>query len=881
MNPLFVSVCAEKTVNSRFNTHYFPVFITLSQKLLVVLSVIIVILLLALPYFQPILQAFLDPVHGITGAALAAGTPSGKFKASIIGNATVVWDQYGVPHIYATSDEAGVYALGWVTASMRLFQMDLMRRVGEGTLSALVGKNGYDNDVFIKRIGLDEVINETWKQIQERKDLAKLEKLLIAYSKGVNDYIRYAEKNNLLPLEYRLLGQKPEPWKPQDTIAVSRVIALGLAWNDEDLILAKLVKKWGAKIIAYMDMDNWTGTLTQANCKDATTWGEVSSKPNAYDYTNMPMLAGITVNITQSSNRLPDPTPILKWIHNLKKQWWNDFSIMASNNWVVAASASSTGKPIVANDPHLQLSAPPIWILAEINTPSFKSMGALFPGTPLIVIGRNQHLAWGFTNVMGDFTDYYYYKWKGDEYFYNGKWIKANITYKEIKIWDPFKRKYSIEKIKVLHTKDGPVIEKNGTRYAVRWTGLDPSFELEFFVELNNASTVKEAITAQRWFHVPIQNLVVGDDQGNIAYSPVGAYPVRANTPVLVDKVIVAGKKKGPIINKGFIPFNGSRGEGVWTKYIPKESLPILYNPPQPFIATANSKPWSGCKDFVGWHYADKYRLERITELLSKALSDGKITPDEVKQIQTDYTDLSVEDYLNTAILPYSNSEYAKIIKQWLAREGPLMNKSEYQPTIALTWMYEFHIQLWKHLYGNESDLLFLRFHYALSIVRAAEKGDSYALQLIPGRNITKLVNDSLERALSLLKKYYGTGDYKKWTYGKIHYYLPAHPALPALNYNAIPANGGPYTINVARPQTIDTKLGMPVQAGPSIRQVVDLSTNDYYISLPGGENGNPFSQHYQDIYINYWTKNKYLEYLLGLKSEKYTRPKLVFKGAG
>ncbi|MCE4619681.1 MAG: penicillin acylase family protein [Desulfurococcales archaeon] len=851
------------------------------RRLVAILAAILGVLFLVIPYAAPILQAFLDPVHGVTGAALAAGLPSGDYKAEVIGNATVVWDKYGVPHIYASTDEAGVYALGWVSASMRLFQMDLLRRIGEGNLSALVGEPGYDNDVFIHSIGLNHVIKEIWLQIEEKPELAKLKSILIAYSKGVNDYIRYAEENNLLPVEYRVLGQKPAPWRPQDTIAIARVIALVLAWNDEDLVLGKLVDKWGPQIIAYMDMDNWTGTLEQADCRYAVTWGSISLKPNAYDYNHMPML-GKTIRVATSDSRSvpPNPQPILAWIHEIREEWWSRFNPLASNNWVVSAKASSTGKPIVANDPHLQLTAPPIWILAELHTPSFKAIGALFPGTPLIVIGRNQHLAWGFTNSMGDYTDYYYFKWKGDEYYYMGHWLKANVSTEEIKVWDPIHRKYTVRTLKVLRTVDGPVLEKNGVRYAVRWTGLDPSFELQFFVELNNASNVREAITAQRWFHVPIQNFVVADDQGNIAYSPVGAYPVRENLPVLVEKVNVAGRVKGPIVNKGYIPFNGSRGEGVWVRYIPKEKLPILYDPPIPFIATANTKPWKGkCGGFVGWHYADKYRLERITELLDEALKDGKITPGEVKKVQTDYYDLSIEDYLETAILPYSNTTYAQLLKDWLSKYGPDMDKTMYQPTIAVAWIYEFHTILWKHLYGNETNLYFFRFHYALSIVRAAEKGDQYALKLIPGGSIRALVNESLTKALEVLKAYYGTSNYEQWIYGKIHYYYPAHPAFPALSYAKIPANGGPYSINVARPAKVDPKIGMPVQAGPSIRQVVDLSAMDYYISLPGGESGNPFSNHYQDIYVDYWSRNLYINYTLGQPPSSYNGPKLVFHG--
>ncbi|MEB3807172.1 MAG: penicillin acylase family protein [Desulfurococcales archaeon] len=850
----------------------------MAKKGKIVLVGVIAIAFMALPYIAPILQPFLDPYHGVAGAGLAASPPSGEHDILVVGNATVVWDEHGVPHIYASTDEAGVYAMGWVTASMRLFQMDLLRRIGEGNLSALVGEPGYDNDVFIRSIGLNHVLEETWKQIVEKPELQRLEDLLLAYSAGVNSYIDYAVENNLLPVEYRVLGLKPVHWKPVDTLSIARVIALGLAWNDEDLVLGKLVEKWGPRIIAYMDIPYWRGTSVQAECSYATEWGQVSSKPNAYDYSSRKMLSTVPVD----KYTLPDVDPVLKWIDEVRGLWSIATMGLASNNWVVNGSVSENGKPLLANDPHLQLSVPPIWFLAEINTPSFKSIGALFPGTPLVVIGRNQHVAWAFTNVMGDFTDYYYYVWNGDKYYYRGEWLDADKSSETILVYNPIKRTYEKREITVLRTVHGPVLERDDTRYAVAWTGLDVSFELEFFVELNNASSVKEAITAQRWFHVPIQNLVVADDQGNFAYSPVGAYPVRDNLPVLLDDVVVAGVNMGELMNKGYIPFNGSRGEGEWTGYMPKEELPILYNPPIPFIATANSKPFDGsCGDFIGWHYADRYREERIKELLTEALADGVVTIDELKSIQTDHYDLSVEDYLETAILPYASGEYAEILKAWLATEGPNMDKDEFQPAIAVAWIYSFHKNVWKHLYGEEKDLGFLRFHYLLSIVKAAAEGDEYALSLIPGGDLKSLAEASLNDTVKLLSGYFGTSDYHQWRYGDIHYYLVEHPAFQVLDYKRIPANGGPYSINVARPTVVDTGQGMPVTHGPSIRQIVDLSNRGYMISLPGGESGNPFSKHYQDLYLYYWSQGKYLYYDLGSRPNAYHGPSLVFNRKG
>ncbi len=842
------------------------------------LAVIVAVGLLALPYIAPILQPFMDPVHGVLAAGRSASLPAGTLVLEgAPGEAIVVWDEAGIPHIYAETDEAGVYALGWVSASLRLFQMDLLRRVGTGTLSELVGEAGLDNDVFMRSLGVNHVVEAVWERIVEDPELQKLEDLLLAYTRGVNDYIEYAVENNLLPVEYRVLRVEPEPWKPTDTIAISRVIALGLAWNDEDLVLAKLVEKWGPEIVDVMGMATWEGTVEQADCALATTWGEASGASNAYDYARHVQPTGATSAATAP----PSFDAIREWIQSVVEPLRGVVEA-GSNNWVVAPAYTGSGKPLLANDPHLQLSAPPIWLAAEIITPSFKSIGVLFPGTPLIVIGRNPYVAWAFTNVMGDFTDYYYYVWDGDRYLYKGEWLEAEKRVEAIKVRDPFTGEVTWRNITVLETIHGPVLERDGERLAVSWTGLYPSVELQFFVELNNASSVREALAAQRWFHVPVQNFVVADAEGNIAYSPVGGYPVRVNTPVLVENPRYAPE---PIVNKGMLPFNGSRGEGEWAGYIPKEELPVLYNPPVEFIATANSKPWKGgCGDFVGWHYGDKYRQERIVEYLSSVIREkGRVVIDDVVALQNDVVDLSIEDYLETAILPYApeGDEWAQALRDWLDAQGAVMDPDSWQPTLAMAWVAAYHMLLWEHLYGSTDDISFLRFHYALSIVRAAASGDDYALQLIPGGSLEAAAAHARSVAEERLRAYYGTSDPETWKYGEIHYYNMEHAAFPALSYERLPAPGGPYSVNPARPADFDAEKGMPVTHGPSMRQIVCLAVKGYMLALPGGESGNPLSPHYQDHYLEYWYRGEYQLLQVDTPPEALPGPRLVIEPAG
>ncbi len=840
------------------------------------LAIILGIILLTLPYASPALQRFIDPAYGVMAAADTGGLPKVTLHLTgINGEAEVYFDRFGVPHIYATTDEAGFYAMGWVTASQRLFQMDLLRRLGEGRLAELVGKDGLDTDKFMIMSGIADSVQRSWEAMSADPQLKPVVDMLEAYSKGVNDYIDYAMRNNLLPVEYRVLGQTPEYWSPVDTIAVARVIAYVLAWNDEDLVVQHIINRYGkdaVRIAEVFDWLTWNGTVTQADCKYAVSWAGVT---------------GLNHTATFAENTVPDSPgeiPVEK-ILSMSQEPLNYLGVTntfleASNNWVVNGSYTLSRKPIVANDPHLELSVPPIWFLAELKTPNYHVIGALFPGTPLVIIGRNEHIAWGFTNVMGDFTDYYYYKWSSDgKYLYKGKWLEPEKEERVIRVWDPVSGKYSEERITVEKTVHGYVLNVGGEKLAVRWTGHDPSFEVAFFYYLDKASTVKEALQAQRYFHVPVQNFVVADDKGNFAYSPFGGFPNRTNLPVYnIDGHL--------IVNTGFLPFNGSKGEGEWQGYIPPNRIPILYNPPVPFVATANSKVWNGtCGDFIGWHYHDKYREERITGLLQFYTFRGMITMRDMASIQLDQRDLGVLDYLHTLLnlVKDKKDPYLDKVRWWYGKyrmaEIPYISSRDPNATIAIAWLFTFHKNLWTKIYGSPEHLWFFRAHYALSFIKSYEKRDPLTKRVMGDLNLEDLAYQSLKEAVENLTRYFGTQETGKWLFGKVHYYSPYHPAFKTLNYPREPAGGATWSINVAPIKEFTVERGMPVTVGPSIRMVVDLGTSHFWIQLPGGESGSPYSNHYYDMYERLWLRGVYVDYDLNTPPSIYGDPYVIIIG--
>jgi penicillin amidase len=825
----------------------------------------VLIILMMISVIYPSINVILDPIHGVANKG-ASDLPKGSIYApGIPGEAVVIWDPEGVPHIYATTDEIGFYAIGYITASLRLFQMDLFRRIPQGTLAELVGSAGLSNDILIKTLGIHEAIKKSWILISEHTDpdLRRFSELVRYYVRGINDYIARIDTASLPP-EYRLLGLKPEMWKPEDVIAIEKLLTMMLAWDTDDLVLNELVRRWGLEILIDLDIINRSRTTPQAYCSEAVRWGDVTGS-EAYQY-----LKEDEHEITYFQS--PSSKSVLKIFSNAF--FYN--ILQASNNFIIKGSYTTSGKPIVANDPHLALIAPSLWMLIHIDTPSIKSAGVTVPGSPLVIIGRNKDVAWGFTNVMGDFVDFYYYKWDGNKYFYKDKWLEPKIRREIIKIWDPFKRSFNFTELKVLETIHGPVLEKDGEKFAVSFTGSEPSLEVVFIWKINRAKNVVDALKAQAYFTAPVQNFVVADSQGNIAYSPIGAYPIRANLPIYK-----LGDVK--IVNRGFLPFNGSVGEGEWRGYINYSQLPILYNPPRPFIATANSKPFDGeCGLHIGWNWADRFREERIISLLDDMIkSKEKIDVKDVMKIQTDNNvDLGIISVMNILInlireTYFKQKDLVDELEKWIKEEAP-MRTDRWEPSIALTWSYLFHREIWRKLYGEESEAGFLRIEYLENLLKLYLNKDPRAYRYFAKDEVENIAKETLSKALDILRSYYKSDDYKSWLYGKYHYYDPEHPILKSYSYDKIEAGGGPYSINPAMPAEIGS-LGAPVRGGASVRLISDLATSKIYVALPGGNNGNPYSEYYENHYKKYWVKKDY--YVIDLETRPETLYQLIIRG--
>ncbi|MCE4611824.1 MAG: penicillin acylase family protein [Desulfurococcales archaeon] len=816
------------------------------------------IALAAVPIAFPALAAFIDPVGGVLGAGFYSSLPRGSFKVEgMSGEALIYFDSNGVPHVEAASDEAAFYAVGWLQASLRLFQMDLVRRIPQGTLSSLVGEAGVESDRLVLTLGFREAIEESYRILAENPQYSEMLRALEAYVRGVNDYIEWAKGEGALPAEYRLLGLEPEPWNVKDVLAVQKFFQLMLAWDTSDLVLGELVRIHGLKVIEALDAVERRLNMTHAFCAEATTWGEATGLRDFGPPIPLQRLKphpALQASQQPGAPRLPEARGLVDYLASVEALWGRVVE-PASNNWVVAGRLTATGKPLLANDPHLALIAPSLWMPIHIRTPTLNVAGVALPGAPLVVIGRNEKVAWGFTNVGSDFADFYYYEWRGDNYVYMGELRKPEVRNYEIRVWNPLTRTYTTITHRVLVTVHGPVLEWGGERYAVAFTGSLPSLELAFLWELNKAGSVREALAAQRYFVAPAQNMVVADIYGNIAYSPLAAYPVRVNVPTYTEGGL-------EVVNTGFLPYNGSRGEGEWAGFKPLSSLPVLLNPPRGYVATANARPFNAeCWGDNGWDYSDRFREERIVDMIESLAT--LFTPQHMMSMQLDTRDLGLElvarIVVDLATMKSSLDEEATMMLETLKAE-PSTSTDATWATVALLVGWHLREEVWKALRGPEGGVGFLKLEHIEALYEAyMEGGEGKRLVLeVLGKPLEDIVVEALKRAYETGRTYYGTPEPREWSYGEIHYYNVVNQVLEPLSFPRHPAPGGPYSVNVAPPARVDPREGAPVEAGPSVRLVADMSSQTLYLSLPGGSSGNPFSRFYSNLY-QLWLQGRYI----------------------
>lgn len=708
------------------------------------------------------------------------------------GEATVRYDERGVPHIEADSDEAMAYAVGYVQARDRLFQLDLQRRLMRGELAEAFGAGQVESDRFHRQMDFAAAANASWQAIEDEDTRAGIE----AYADGVNHYM----DDRPLPMEFRIGGYEPDEWTPQDTLLIGKLIS-------------------------------WTLTGSFADLEEATVRERVDGAGELYPDRlahDTPIVRNETTN-SQASVARPAPEKAdFGAIYDSVNRYEPERGI-GSNSWVVSGNMTEDGTPVVANDPHLQLSVPSTWYEMHLQSPRTNVRGVAFPGLPVVVIGATDEAAWGFTNVGADVLDTYRYEWVDDEtYRYEGETRTVESRTETIAVSGA-----KNETVEVRKTVHGPLLEREGKRVAVAWLGLTGTREAKAVYDLNHAESVDDIRNAVRRFDLPTQNIVAADREGETLFRITGQYPVRT-----ADNETVAGDRV----------FNGSAGNGEWAGFEPYgisefesegftdfENFTEVQN--APYVATANQRTTDDPPFYItrSSRYADGYRGERIYERLDERAASGE------PMNRSFHTSLQGDTYSKAAeaFLPHLTGAREEMTPEQRAAVDDLeawdrrMNADSEAALVFRLWLDAYRNATWGPQFrANGLDGSYFPADRTLETLPADSNWfDDPTTRATETR--ADIASEALNRTLDRIQRegYDSYGDYNRLDLN--------HPfPLSFFDYEERAMDGSPYTV-------FNFRSERSTQVGASFRMVVD---GDGGVgSLPGGQSGNPLSPHYDD----------------------------------
>ncbi len=726
----------------------------------------------------------------------------------------IMRDHWGVAHIYGSTKEDVLFGQGYVHAQERLWQMDFTRRVVAGRLSEILGESA---------LGVDRAMRTLSLRVAAEKDAQifsdRLASLLAAYCRGANTFIDSCSRRKKLPVEFMLLGYSPEPWTVVDICSWGKLMSWNLATNwQSELYRRELTRTFGEEKIKNLEID-----IDKA-------WSVILDLGKA--------IAG---------NKSTD--------HTRPFTGPNVDEGVGSNSWVVHGIQTNTGKPLLANDMHLELTTPGVWFENHLAGGGLDVTGITMPGLPLVIVGHNRNVAWGFTDSCPDVQDLYEEHLRQSngecwEYEYEGAWVPAQIRKEKILV----KGGRVVEEDVVL-TRHGPVINNlfkdafpKTPPMSLRWTALEPDHSIEAFLAMNMAVNCLEFKQALRNFDNPSQNVIYADIGGNIGYTMNGRIPIRA---------------KGD----GTIPAKGWTGEYEWAGYIPFEELPHLYNPPSAYIVTANNQiQRPDFPHFLGKDYLVSERAGRIVELLKGAKT---VDIPFIKKMHTDQVSISSKILAHhLGKLKAADPELQAVIDGMRTWDGSLNADSwqaaVYEVTIraALSILLEHHfgdlgsrIQGKGPFSGQWSD------HVWEWFVHLLENQESVWFDLGNGEKRDDVLLVALREGIDILRKELGQ-DRGNWKWGDLHRLTFGHvigklkPFDKVFNLGPYPIGGDGNTIWASFSSLSDLRNKSIV--GPPFRFIADLNDLDHcWGILVPGQSGHLSSKHYKDG-ITPWFKGEY-----------------------
>jgi penicillin amidase len=744
---------------------------------------------------------------------MALPQTNGTLKGPGLGAlATIVRDRWGVPHITTESMADGLYALGFAHAQDRLWQMELQRRIGSGRLAEIFGPVALDADRLLRRLGLRRAAEAEAAALEPEEHA-----LLDAYCRGVNA----AMAQGRLPLEFRLLGIKAAPWAPVDSLTWVKMMSFSLVhnWTDE-LFRYQLAQKLGPEVAARVE----------------------ATYPAGLPLTNEPDGPGAADSAAELLRLFEAAKPFLASPGG------------ASNSWVVAGRRTESGKPLLANDPHLGLQVPSTWYEAHITCPKSEVTGATLPGVPGVVIGHNRHTAWGMTDAFADTADLFVERWHPQEasYEYQGAWEPATVIAERIAVKG---KPDEIEQVFI--TRHGPIVAGgplgDGPPLSLRWTIQDAGHPIKAVKLLNEARSLADALGALKHWTSPCLNFSLADGADNIGYVLAGRLPVRRQ-------------------GTGLTPVPGWTGEYEWEGWVPFAGNPQVINPACGYVVHANNKVVD--EDYphhISWDYMPGYRAQRLVDLIR---SKPKLSAQESQAMQMDLYCLPGVEFVGhcKGLKPTAPLEQ-QALQALLKWDGHLRADSV-GGAIYVLMQHHAVRRLYGPLLGEELLNGWLGKGILLAPASARTGRSTTALlrelrtrdpKFAPQSSMADpwegLLAASLTDTVDYLTRTLG-GAPERWQWGRLHRLKLSHPmgASKLLQFlfpgREVPIGGDMST--AAQTAYAPHQSFMATAWAPSYRQVVDFGDLGRSVSIhPGGQSGHPRSSHYMDLFP-LWLQGEY-----------------------
>ena len=781
---------------------------------------------------------------GIIYLISAPTNPSGKRIIKSLGDSVAItFDESDIPHIQAKSSSDALFALGYLHASERSWQMEINRRLSSGRLSEILGKETLAIDRFIRTLGIKHAAEKQF----DRYPIAT-KRLLQSYADGVN--AGNAHLGWALPVEYFLTGSKPGHWSPTDSVAWMLMMALDLGGN------------WH-KELQRLELSQFLTTKQVWEVMPAYTPGEpVSNADFAKMYRDINVFNPNPLARDQKSKKLPATELTLNEVPGGKDG-------IGSNNWALSGKLTASGKPLLANDPHLGLSAPAIWYMAHLEAPDLNVIGATLPGIPAVVLGRTDKFAWSFTNTGPDVQDLYIEQLDPkNPGLYRGP--EGPLAFKVRQEIIDIKGESSLRFL-VKETRHGPVISESYARakraidtdrfvLALRWTALDiENQSVAGLFDMNHAKDLDAFKQALRKNYAPMQNVVMADTDGNISYQAAGVAPKRTLHQGLY----------------GVAPALGWEKQYDWTGYVPFDQLPNSNNPDANWIATANQKvlasndpnPLTG-----DWDLPTRY--DRIVDLIK-----GKSVHDlaSMKSMQADTLSLGATPLLELFKSAQSKHPAAQQAIELSRNFDGDMKIDSTGALIFNAWADQLSRKLFGRLgylfkenYGarNFRQPLILQ----LQNPNSPWCDDSQTEQI---ESCAETSNAAFDKALEQLSAQFGNNP-KNWVWGNAHIAVSEHrplskvPLLGSLFNLTQPFPGDSFSINVGRLELLRADNPFETKQAPSLRTLYDLSDLEQSLFIyQTGQSGWVQNKLYRNMSA-LWANNEYLP--LQMKPQKISR---------